>query len=221
MKKHWIVSACLLFCVGAVSFRLYQMQRIEKDLRDIRQLPSEIGEWKAADLAVSERDYEILETRNLILREYHNKKNEPIHLFVIYSETNRRVCHPPVVCLIGSGVTVTKTTKEKISVGGREFTVNRLLAGGGGSPEQLVLYWYMLGGEFTDDYLTQQLRWVMRQATGKGLSHSGGAMIRMTTPISGSEEEALKRAKHFLGDLLPALTHKGEEQEKSDENVVS
>ncbi|MBI4436474.1 MAG: EpsI family protein [Candidatus Omnitrophica bacterium] len=202
MKKHWVVSSFLFVIVGAISFHFYQMQRVEKDIRDIREIPMEIGEWKASDVAVSDHDYEILETRNLALRQYRNKKGESVDLFVIYSETNRRVCHPPVVCLIGSGVSVTKTTKESLSFPGQTLTVNRLLAGEGKS-QNVVLYWYMLGKEFTNDYFTQQIRWVMKQATGKGL---GGAMVRIIVPISKSEEESLITAKRFIGELLPILT---------------
>ena len=206
MKKNWIVSSALFLVVGAVALHFYAIQGKERDIRDIRKIPLQIGEWKARDIAVTEHEYDILETRNLIVREYKNKKGESIHLFIIYSETNRRVCHPPVVCLIGSGITVTNATKEKLVIGGRAFTVNRLLARGAKS-EEVLLYWYMLGKEFTEDYLTQQFRWVTGQATGKGL---GGAMVRIIAPISGSEEETLKRAKQFIQELLPILT--GEEK---------
>ena len=201
MKKQWIVSALLLSIVGTISFHFYQMQRVEKDVRDIREIPMQIGEWRAKDVPVSDHDYEILETRNLVLREYQNKKRESIHLFVIYSETNRRVCHPPVVCLIGSGVTVTKAAKESLSIAGKILPVNRLVAGSG-KDEHLVLYWYTMGKEITEDYLTQQIRWVAKQAMGKGV---GGAMVRIMIPISGSEAEALERGKQFIKELLPIL----------------
>ena len=202
MKKQWVVSVLLLFIVGMVAFRFYQMQRLEKDVRDIREIPIKIGQWKAQELPIKEHDYEILETRNLVLRDYRDKKGESVHLFVIYSETNRRVCHPPVVCLIGSGFQVTKSEKETLSLAGRTFTVNRLIAKGA-KKDQLVLFWYMLGDEFTDDYVTQQLRWVLKQATGKPL---GGAMIRIVTPITEDEAQAFERAKRFLQELIPVLT---------------
>jgi len=204
MKKNWVVSILLLVVVGAVSFHFYRIQRVEKDIRDIRKIPMEIGEWTANDIAVSDHDYEILETKNLALRHYRNKKGESVDLFVIYSETNRRVCHPPVVCLIGSGLSVTRTTQETLSFPGRTFTANRLLAGEG-THQYVVLFWYMLDKEFTHDYLTQQLRWVIKQATGKGI---GGAMVRIITPISKeeTEEAALARAKRFIEELIPLLT---------------
>jgi EpsI family protein len=207
MKKNWVIANLLFLIVGAIAFRYYQMQRLERDLRDIRAIPMQIGEWKAKDIHVSDHDYDILETRNLVLREYENSKGDSIGLFVIYSETNRRVCHPPVVCLIGSGVTVTKTSKETLSLSGQSLPVNRLLAGTGQS-NQLVLYWYMLGKEFTGDYFTQQLRWVLKQATGRG--GLGGAMVRVIAPVSGSEEETLDQVKGFIQELLPILTQGSE-----------
>ena len=201
MKRHWILSALLLTVVGLVAFRYYQMQGVERDLRDIRHLPAQVGEWTAADLPVSEHEYDILETRNLVLRDYKNQKGDVINLFLIYSETNRRVCHPPVVCLIGSGIEVEEAHKETLTIGGRTLPVNRLIARGGKS-DRLVLYFYMVGQDFTEDYVTQQLRWVVKQATGKGV---GGAMVRVMVPITEGEEAALAEAKGFLEKLLPLL----------------
>ena len=215
MKKNWVVCNALLLVVGAVAFHFYQLQRVEKDIRDIREMPAAIGEWRAKDLLVREHDYDILETRNLVLRDYENSKGESVHLFVIYSETNRRVCHPPVVCLIGSGVTLTRSSKEKLTLAGKTFTVNRVV-GKSGTDEQVVLYWYMLGNEFTDSYVGQQLRWVAKQATGKNL---GGAMIRVNTSIlEDGEGKAMERAKRFIQDLLPILLAQGQQMSNNMSN---
>ena len=202
MKKNWIVSSLLFLVVGAITFHFFQIQRSESDLRDIRLIPMQIGEWTARNLKITEREYEILETENLFSREYQNPQGESMSLFVIYSETNRRVCHPPIVCLIGSGATVAKSTKETLSLSNQELPVNHLVTTVG-RREYLVLYWYMLGKEFTNDYFTQQFRWVFKQMTHKGV---GGALIRVITPISGTEEETLERAKRFVQELLPILT---------------
>lgn len=201
-RSSWVISTLLLLIVGAVSFRFYQIQSAASDVRDIRELPRQIGEWRAEDLEVTERAYEILETRNLISREYRNPKGETLNLFVIYSETNRRVCHPPVVCLIGSGATVTRDAKGTLSLSDRTIPVNHLVVESAGQ-SKLVLYWYMLGKEFTEDYFTQQFRWVLAQATGKG---PGGALVRIIAPMSGSEEETLEGLSRFVRDLLPYLT---------------
>ena len=42
----------------------------------ITNFPKEFGDWTSTEIAISERDYEILETRNLFVRDYKNKKLE-------------------------------------------------------------------------------------------------------------------------------------------------
>lgn len=201
-RFNGIVASILLLTVGTISFRFYQMQRLEKDSRDIRHLPMSFGEWSAKELTLTEREYEILETRNLVSREYRNPKGEQMNLFVIYSETNRRVCHPPIACLIGSGATVTHNSKRPFSLSNQDLPVNYLTTRDG-DKRYVVVYWYMLGREFTEDYFTQQIRWVLRQAGGKGV---GGALVRIITPLSGTEEETVERVRRFVETLLPHLT---------------
>jgi len=205
MRKHWFVSITLFLIVGFISLHFYQIQRIEEDLRDVREIPMKIGEWTSKDLTVTDREYEILETENLIVREYQHPNGSVINLFVIYSETNRRVCHPPVVCLIGSGAEVTQTSKGSLALSNQTIPVNHIVVESGGN-ERLVLYWYMLGDEFTDDYFTQQLRWVFKQSTGHLKRGVGGALIRMITPMVGTEEETLANVQGFVEELVLLLT---------------
>ncbi len=202
MKKNWVVSTILFIIVGAISLHFYQIQRATHDTRDIRKIPMELGGWQARNIQVTDREYEVLETRNLISREYRNGKGESMSLFVIYSETNRRVCHPPVVCLIGSGATVNQSGRSFLSFPEKEIPVNTLMVQSG-NQKNLVLYWYMLDESFTEDYFTQQFRWVIRQAMGH---RGGGALIRVVTPLHGTEEETLERVKEFIQELLPHLT---------------
>ena len=102
--------------------------RVSHDSLDIRIFPYVVGEWQGKELQVTEKEYDILETRNLISREYISSSDEKVYLFIIYSETNRGVFHPPEVCMMGGGVKIVDKRSEKIDARGYRFSVNKLYA---------------------------------------------------------------------------------------------
>ena len=86
MKKQtfgYILIVALLVVTSLVSIRLYFRQRTDHDLVDVHTFPHTIGSWGGKDLAITEMEYDILETRNLISREYSNGEKEKIYLFII------------------------------------------------------------------------------------------------------------------------------------------
>lgn len=189
----------LAFAAG-VSLRLYQSPREDAALKvKVADFPKEIGEWKATDIPLSERDYEILETRNLILRDYKNPKGQSVYLYLIYSEDNRKVSHPPEVCFIGTGATVTDEKKVKVinSIVAKSLVVENK------NERQLMLYWYKAGNFFTDKYLKQQWKVAMDRTFGKRTS---GALIRISTAINNNDQAAaFDLLKHFSGLIEPLL----------------
>ena len=68
--------------------------------------PAEIGEWRGEDAPVDERTYEILETRNVLSRNYKNPDGGVVHLLMVGSFKDRRVAHPPEVCYMSSNFVI-------------------------------------------------------------------------------------------------------------------
>ena len=122
----FVVIIALTVITGFFSLNLYFQQRSAQDKLDIRMFPYVVGEWQGKDITVTEEDYQILETRNLISREYARPNGDTLHLFIIYSETNRAVFHPPEVCFIGSGIKILDKKRENIVRGQSSFDVNKL-----------------------------------------------------------------------------------------------
>lgn len=199
-NKTFIIVIAILIIVSIIGFKAYMPARFDIASRiKVSDFPMEIGEWKAEEIQLSERDYEILETRNLFVRDYKNQAGDSVVLYVIYSEDNRKVSHPPEICLTGGGLTIinkkpiqlTNTIKaNKLTMEKKDFL-------------ELVAYWYKAGGFYTDSYLKQQLKVVTSRILGR---RTAGAMIRLTTVIKeGKEDAALALLKKFGSQVEPLL----------------
>lgn len=166
----------------------------------MENFPKAIGNWQGTDIKLEKRDYEILETTNLIMREYKNAKADVVYLYIIYSGDNRRALHPPEVCYSGSGATMLNKSVIPItnSLKANKFTVENK------DSRQLVVYWFKSNELNTYSYLKQQIKSVVGRMLGKQAS---GAMIRVSTEIKNNNQaEALKVIKGFCEEIWPLLT---------------
>jgi len=197
MQKQTVGYIALLVILAAssvLSLKLYFRERNEHDVVDVRKFPVEIGEWKGKDVLVTDTEYKILETHNLVSREYFDSKGETIYLFIIYSETNRSVFHPPEVCMIGEGMEMVNKTEERLDAKMKKISANKLSLQKN-NYKQLALYCYKAGNLYTSNFYLQQVYLAMHQVFGKNVP---GATIRVSTSLSGAEEEAVAALKEFL-----------------------
>jgi len=197
----YIAIVALLVLTSVASLNLFMRQRTEHDVLDVRAFPYKIGGWAGTDLEVTEKEYDILETRNLITREYIDGSGEKIFLFVIYSETNRMVFHPPEVCFIGSGVSITDKQTEGFNFKQKEFLTNKLYLEKGDA-RSIALYCYKSGNLYTENFYLQQIHFMLNQLLGK---RSGGATIRVSMSVYESEEKTLATLKSFMKDAINKL----------------
>jgi EpsI family protein len=191
----------VLAVAGYFSLNLFSVQRKDHDRLDIRRFPQEIGGFKSEDLEVTEKEYKILETRNLINREYAGPDGRQIYLFIIYSETNRSVFHPPEVCLIGSGLSVVDKKRGYLESGMKKIPLNELylVKDDAGS---VVLYCYNSGDLYTDNYYTQQASFTLNQLAGTG---RGGATIKVAMAQGPDKEADIAVLKDFLKGVIQEL----------------
>jgi len=199
-NKTFIIVICVLIIVSIIGFMNYLPTRTDISSRiKVADFPKTIGEWSATDMPLSERDYEILETRNLFVREYKSPKGNSIYLYVIYSEDNRKVSHPPEVCLMGSGVTIADKSAVQVS---DSIKAIKLIVEKANSRE-MVVYWYKAGKLSTDKYLKQQLKIVIDRMFGR---RTAGALIRLSTDIKNNDQDAaLSLLKSFAAQIEPLL----------------
>ena len=205
--KQFVIILLILIAVLAISLPSYLIAPKEKGEVLVSKLPMQIGEWKGEDLPIEARAFEIFETKNLILREY-AKGDTKVYLYIIYSQDNRKVSHPPEVCFEGSGITIIKKDKIQMELAnnnptragtraGRKILANKLIVEKEGI-SNVIVYWYKAGDYYIDNYLKQQLRIALSRLQFKRTS---GALIRLSAEISPSNpDRALASIKAFARD---------------------
>ena len=209
MKKHkqvLFIQSVLLLAV-ALSLNLYFQSTTEHDTVDIAQFPKIIGTWKSEDLPISSEDLEMLETKNAFVRRYTNTANGgEVYLFLVYSQHNRKVAHPPEICYLGSGVSIIENVHDPIPVEYKGLTIptNRLKLLRNNF-EHISFYWFKIGNKFTANYWEQQM--LIAFYTLKG-STAGSALVRVSADvINGDRDQAIRNIKSFASLITPALFH--------------
>lgn len=202
MKKNKSFSAVVLILVisGIIGFSSYFSAPVDTKDTPIKNFPLEVGNWKAQDIPLGQRIYDLLETKNLIMRDYQDPQGRKINLYVIYSRDNRKVSHPPEICLQGDGATVVEKTPLKIS---SSINANKLVmemkAG-----REIAVYWYKAGSHYTANYVDQQFRMSWDRLLGKKTSL---AMIRVIAVVeNNNDQEALSRIREFSALIEPLLS---------------
>lgn len=198
-NRNFIIIILVLLAAAFIGFTSYFPSRFDKQSKIMMaDFPKIIGDWKSKDIPISERDYEILETRNLIMREYTNSENETITLYIIYSENNRKVVHPPELCLTGGGQSIEGRGSVKI---GNIQAVKLLMEKG--DFRQMVLYWFKAGSLNTDRYVKQQLKVALDLLRG---TNTSSAMVRIITEVkNNAQEDSLTLLKQFVLEIEKLL----------------
>ena len=207
MKKENLKFLIIVVCLSLaslVSWSLYFKDYRQADTVNIHQFPKAFGSWTSQELTITEDEYAILETHNAFVRKYSNKSGKEVYLYVVYSEHNRKVSHPPEVCYIGSGLTVANNVRDFVEVGGekKSVAVNKLLLEEK-NRQQIAMYWFKVGKAFTPNYWKQQFLIARDNIFGKSVS---SALIRVSVTVKeGDVKTAEKTLKEFSAEVVPYL----------------
>jgi len=173
------------------------------DIISIRHFPQAIGDWTSRDIKITEEEFELLETHNAISREYFGPAGERLFLFIIYSQTNRKVFHPPEICYTGGGATIVSHSLVPFSVSRAGLiTANRFLIDLN-QGQQVMYYWFKVGPRFTSNYWFQQFLVACQVLSG---GRDGSAMIRIAVPVGEKGlPGAETTAQNFISEIYPSM----------------
>ena len=197
-KKSYILFLTLLALLTLFPLASPFSSSVDSNESILRQIPNAMGDWQGKDTPLDERTYEILETRNVLSRQYKNPHGDLVQLLIVSSDKDRRVAHPPEVCYITSNFAIIDERIENFSFGGKSIDVKRFVAEDKKNPslQEKVLYVYKVGDRYTSNYFAQQLLFAWDRATRR---ESQILLIR----LSASEENAFKE---FLPQVLAHLS---------------
>jgi len=196
----WVL-VIIFFLSSFVVKRVERKKSITSSV-NLGSFPKKINGWQAKDIKLDKRTYEILGTKDVLLKEYRNKNQDRVILAIVYSGTRRESFHPPEICYLGGGNRLLQKKKEEIKLGKESLKVNKLVLEGKYGIIK-VWYWFLAGDKFTDDYYLQQWQLAWNALYGKRM---GGALIRVSIQADSSEKE--ERAKSFIKEVIPYLKKK-------------
>lgn len=206
MIKRYFISISILFILAIVTYFFSLNVPSQQNSQYAEQLPLFLAGWSGKDFEVDNRTLELLETNDVLMREYRKKDLPSIQLCVVYASSNRKVSHPPEVCYRGGGWSIEEREPVLFSVKSDEYPEFRAmkLISEKGDQKQLVIYWYKSNKKYTGNYYKQQINIVKNQII-TGNSTSG--LLRLSTMIDNNNEyDAMMRLQEFSINMLPSIT---------------
>jgi EpsI family protein len=169
------------------------------------RVPRAIGAWTGIDIPLSERVYEVLKTKDAVMRRYSRPGVAgAVDLYVTHSaEDIFRIAHAPERCFTGTGHAIAERGETTLSIGDRLMAVNRMVFVRSDATT-LVFAWYRVQNVDVPDYTRYRLDTFMRQVR---IGEAGGSMIRLSTSVDVAGMSAAEaRVRTFCAEALgPAL----------------
>jgi len=206
--RWWGVYAPLFVLLGAtwglvVACRAAAERTGEPVRIDLGQVPMRLEGWGGKDLGPLDRtSQEMLHPDGYLARLYSRKDGYPVDIVVVAGR-EKETFHSPGFCLLGGGWSIIEKGRRMVEVGSgrRRLEVNQFVLQRQGQ-RRVVLYWYASHGEGTRSWVALQYRLLRNRLLKRPL---GGALIRVSAPVAGTEEEAAEAAEQLVRDLYPSL----------------
>jgi EpsI family protein len=201
-RQGWVLAGVLAATCLLSHYRLYrEIKPFSTGALD--DFPERIGRWQmTARHPAGKREMELLETGNILSREYRDEQGREVGLALVYDPSgNRKMAHPQEICLTADGMQT--LDKRCVELGDTGIQAERLLMEND-SRRSLFYYWYKAGPHQSGSYVASQLRLAYYGLSGAG---GGTALIRISTGVGQGGEAAGEAAGDAaLADFGAAIT---------------
>ena len=208
MKTSSIRFAVLLiaiFGVGVLVNTWSYLGEAHVDRKPLQSFPEQLGAWqKSSDQVIDEPTMKVLRATDYLLRDFRRADGETANFYVGYYSTQRDGAsyHSPLNCLPGSGWMLSEPGKVSIArPNGSSFVANKYVIQNG-DYRSLMIYWYQGRGRAVASEYWGKIFTIIDSVR---LRRSDGALVRVTVPITGSEQKALQAATDLAGAATMAL----------------
>src|SRR5689334_15815831 len=188
---RFVVLLVAILFVGALVNTWAYLGEAHVDRKPLNAFPEQLGAWqKISDQVIDEPTMKVLRASDYLLRDFRRSDGQTANFYVGYyaSQRDGASYHSPLNCLPGSGWMLSEPGKVKIAgPNGSSFVANKYVIQNG-SYSSLMIYWYQgRGRAIASEYWGK----VYTVIDSVRLRRSDGALVRVTVPISGSEQKAL------------------------------
>ncbi len=165
-------------------------------------IPEIFGRWRGRDVPVEVDEenplYNFL-SRAFARQYFDLYRRDKGVAFILLDAGN---FHYPKVCLTGSGAKTTDLAPQKINVGGRDITVQLVLAEDQSS-SILTVYWICIDKKLANQWINQKIKQLFYSLFNK---QSVGLMVRADVSFKIDEiDEAVEYVEKFFGDIYKHL----------------
>lgn len=205
-SMRFAILFLLLVAGGAVVNAWHFLGEAKVERKELRGFPKKIGPWEqtGGDEQFDNQTMAVLRASDYLLRNYRGSDGRVMNFYVGYyaSQRDGATYHSPLNCLPGSGWVLKQPGEITIRPEGRSpFVANRYIIQNGDHKELLV-YWYQgRGRSMASEYWGK----VFTVIDSVRLRRSDGAMVRITTPVQGSESAALQAASLLAAQASTVL----------------
>ena len=206
-RRGQVATAAMLLAVGGVLWLGRDMASAPGRAALQRALPASVTvdgrRLDGTDLQLDPRSLTILGQPYYLFRRFEAPDAPRIDFCLLFSRDNRKGTHPPDLCLEGGGSEIiAKADLAVTGATGRETVPCRELLVQKGEKTTYYLYTYKSGGDYTRSFWGQQLRIFLSGLLSRNAS---GALIRVSTPVTGDVADARRRAVETMRLAIPHL----------------
>ncbi|MDP3980357.1 MAG: EpsI family protein [Chlamydiota bacterium] len=201
MIKKYILVTMILALFSILIIYVLRSKPSHAGLEFANRIPLKIGLWEGKDFPVDYAALRILETSDVLYREYSQEGVGKLYLLIVFSADRRKTIHPPEVCYLGSGFEIVSKTPILFKTDERNFDAIRLYVNKDFQKE-IIVYWYKIGSLYTGSYIKQQINIVLNLLSDKD---SPGALMEVMMLMDENSEKAEDIIRSFLKDLIPLI----------------
>ena len=166
--------------------------------------PGTAGEWHMVkDSYFDQETLKLLRPTEYMAKRFARADGVIADLYVGYHDGARQAgpLHSPKNCLPGSGWYEVSTQQMVLPVSGESLNAARAVYQQGAQAE-LFIYWFQVAGKTLSNEYVLKLHEVLNSIRN---GRRDAAFIRISVPVTGSEEQATAQAEDFLKAVRPAL----------------
>jgi len=200
------VLLVLIVLVGVVVNTWSYLGEARVERQHLNDFPETVGQWRkvGADKILDDETLKVLRASDYLLRDFEKPEGTVANLYVGYyaSQRSGATYHSPLNCLPGSGWTLSAPGKATIAMpDGSSFVANKYIIQNGDF-RNIMIYWYQGRGRNVASEYWGKIYTVLDSVSKR---RSDGAMVRVTVPITDSEQSAERSAIEFASAATAVL----------------